>query len=126
MNNIKIEATKSTPEISSNYNDKIIRIEGKSYPEDAFTFYKPVIKWITEFLKKNNDKIILKFNLIYTNTGSSKSILSIINLLEEAYLEGIQASIFWHYNTENDMAFDAGEDLKEGLKIPFNLVEEIE
>ena len=56
MKNIHIEATKYTPEILLDPENCVIEIRGKSYPENTFEFYKPVIEWLEEFFE-NLDKV---------------------------------------------------------------------
>jgi hypothetical protein len=46
MENIKLELTKYTPEISLDASSGIISMTGKSYPENTFDFYKPIIDWM--------------------------------------------------------------------------------
>ena len=42
MSNLYIEQTKSTPRIQFEADSNKLRIEGQSYPENAFKFYEPV------------------------------------------------------------------------------------
>ena len=54
MENINIEKTDSSPKITLDYENGLIEINGKCYPENAFDFFEPVINWIKHYFNDNN------------------------------------------------------------------------
>ena len=126
MENLKIEATKYTPEISLNAEKGLISIVGKSYPENTFEFYEPVMKWIPSYFETSpKDKTIIDFEIIYFNSSSSKLFFDFFDLIEEANEKCI-IEINWIYDEENESALEAGEDFKEDFEsLNFNLVKKI-
>ncbi|MBI4647060.1 MAG: DUF1987 family protein [Bacteroidia bacterium] len=46
MEPILIEATNRTPYVCFDSDKNIFIIEGRSYPEDAFSFYQPILNWL--------------------------------------------------------------------------------
>jgi hypothetical protein len=50
MENLKLEATKYTPEISLDTGG-VISLVGKSYPENTFEFYAPVMEWLENYFE---------------------------------------------------------------------------
>ncbi|PHR53391.1 MAG: hypothetical protein COA44_15315 [Arcobacter sp.] len=123
MKNLKIEITKYTPEISLDANSGILSMEGKSYPENTFEFYKPVMQWMEEYFKDNTQaKTIINMEIIYFNSSSSKLFFDFFDLVEEAD-EDNNIEINWIYDEENESALEAGEDFKEDFEsLNFNLV----
>ena len=75
MENLHIEATKYTPEIKLDVENFTISIWGKSYPENTFEFYKPLLGWIDDFFKNPQENFTLNMEIIYFNSSSSKLFL---------------------------------------------------
>ena len=111
MENLKIEATKYTPEINFDSQSNILNIVGKSYPENTFEYYKPVVTWIENYLKTVTDElIVLNLDLEYLNSSSLKAYFDLFDLLEIAHNEGKNIQIKWIYDEENDISEETGED----------------
>ena len=126
MKTLQYEATKSTPVIILDAGKNYMEISGQSYPEDSTTFYQPIFAWIKEYLKnvETSQKINVKFKLAYLNTSSSKCVMTILDMLEDAYAEDKKVDVRWHYDEDNDAALESGEDFSEDLDLPFTLVED--
>lgn len=123
MKNLRIEGTKSTPEIDFNAEKNRMIIEGQSYPENSFKFYDPIFQWIEEYIKTASEQnVLFEINLSYLNTSSAKSIMYILDILEEAYLAGKNIQINWYYDEENELSYEIAEDFMDTLEIPFNLI----
>jgi len=122
MNNLKIEATKYTPEINLNLNGEISLI-GKSYPENTFEFYAPMIKWLEDYFEISpENKTVVNMEIIYFNSSSSKLFFDFFDLLEENSQE-YTIEINWIYDEENESAQEAGEDFIEDFEnLKINLV----
>jgi len=123
MQNLTIEATKYTPEISLDGERGLMSMVGKSYPENTFDFYKPVMAWVESYFASNaREKSVINMEIIYFNSSSSKLFFDFFDLIEEASEEhGVE--INWIYDEENESALEAGEDFKEDFEaLTFNLV----
>jgi len=117
MENLIIEATQYTPKIDFNAKSQSLSIVGKSYPENTFEYYEPVIVWITEFLSNVSDDIItLYLDLEYLNSSSLKAYFDIFDLLEAAHNEGKKVQIEWVFDADNDICEETGEDFMEDFK----------
>lgn len=123
MENIKIELTKYTPKIIMDATTGIISMSGKSYPENTFEFYKPVMDWMEKYFNGNaKDKTEINLEIIYFNSSSSKLFFDFFDLVEEANANNT-IEINWIYDEENESALEAGEDFKEDFEsLSFNLV----
>lgn len=86
MENLKIGATKYTPEISFDCEKNILDIIGESYPENIAEFYAPVFKWLEQYIEqlKNDQNVTINMELIYFNSSSSKVLLDFLDILEQA------------------------------------------
>ena len=115
MENLKLEATKYTPEISLD-SSGIISLVGKSYPENTFEFYAPMMKWLEEYFEETSvDKTVINMEIIYFNSSSSKLFFDFFDLLEEN-TEEHDIEINWIYDEENESAQEAGEDFIEDFE----------
>lgn len=123
MENLNVEQTKSTPAIQFDAANNTLRIEGQSYPENAFKFYEPIFSWLDNYLAELDGKsIVINFYMPYINTSSSKCIMMLLEKMEDAFQEGQKVAIQWYYNQENDAALECAEEFKEDLMMPFEII----
>jgi len=119
-----IESTKYTPEIILDTDKGILDIKGKSYPENTFEFYMPVMKSLKDYFKNPKEPTIVNIELIYFNSSSSKWLFDLFDFLEEQVKKGHKVIINWIYDKDNDVAEEAGEDFKEDFEeLEINLIE---
>lgn len=118
MNKLQIEHTEDTPKVILSKEEGLFEISGRSLPEDATSFYAPILSWLEEYSKDENDSTIFKVNLEYFNTASSKLILDVFTQLED--LKNIKVQWFFHDDDE-DME-EAGEEFSEIIDIDFELI----
>ena len=71
MNELRIEATKSSPEILLNPAG-MIRIRGRSIHENTLEFYKPVEDWVDTYVTDPPEITCIDMNLEYFNSASAK------------------------------------------------------
>jgi hypothetical protein len=122
---VKIEETKYTPKVILDPTQRQIDFYGKSYPENTFEFYQPILNWLEEYFAiESTMQTVINFEIIYFNSGTSKIFFDIFDILEEAKDNGCKITVNWIYDSENDASEEAGEDYKEDFSdLNFNLVE---
>jgi hypothetical protein len=113
MENLVIEETKYTPTINLDVNGTV-SIVGKSYPENTFEFYTPVMEWLSTYFEEGNKKLILNMEITYFNSSSSKLFFDMFDLLDENNSD--ELVINWIYDEENESALEAGEDFKDDFE----------
>jgi hypothetical protein len=123
MERLCIEATKSSPMVRFDAETGLLEISGKSYPENASKFYGPVFSWVQEYLSTSpRHRIQMDVEIVYLNSSSSKILLNLFDMLDEAAREGAEVVINWRYNEENETALECGEEFAEELRTAtFNL-----
>lgn len=122
MNNLTIESTKYTPDIILDAQKGAIKMSGKSYPENTFEFYEPIMKWMEEYFTQPQSKTTIELEIIYFNSSSSKLFFDFFDLVEENK-DKSDIEIKWIYDEENESAMEAGEDFQEDFEgLNFNLV----
>ena len=115
----KINAGVKTPEVDLNADEGILMISGKSIPENAVEFYKPVFEWIENYSAKPKEKTEIKIQLEYFNTSSSKCLLDIFRKFEALHNSGKSVvGITWLYEEDDEDMKEAGEDYQTIVKLP--------
>lgn len=121
MDALIIEATDDTPKVVLDPSNNEFEFSGKSLPEDVTTFYDPVMEWLDGYAESPNPKTVVKFNLVYFNTASSKLILDILFKLEEIFDDGNDVAIEWHFQEEDEDMEEAGEEYGDLVEMPLVL-----
>jgi len=115
MEKLVIEETKYTPKIELDPNGTI-SLTGKSYPENTFEFYQPMMDWVKEYFENNPAEVTtVNMEITYFNSSSSKLFFDFFDLLEENSEEH-KIKINWIYDEENESAEEAGEDFIEDFE----------
>jgi hypothetical protein len=122
MEPIIYKATRSTPAVCFDAETNRLEISGESYPENAFEFYAPLIEWMKEYLAQLQTDMTLQLRLTYLNTSSTRSLLTLLDTLEDAYLAGKPVSIQWFCHQDDDRAYETAEEFKEDLTLPFEIL----
>jgi hypothetical protein len=125
MENLQIKATKSSPEIMFDTQTNILSITGESYPENTTQFYEEVFEWLENYLEEiEQQEVVFNIELIYFNSSSSKVLMDLFDILEEASDDGKNIAVNWIYDEENDASLEYGEEFAEDMEsLKFNLVE---
>lgn len=120
MENLIIEKTIKTPQISFNYSAGELLIEGISIPENTVDFYKEVMDWIRNYNLKPQPSTVLTLKLEYFNTSTSVILLNIFKLFIQ--IEKSELKIVWYFEEDDVEMEEVGEDYQNIVKIPFELV----
>jgi hypothetical protein len=124
MEGLRIEGGKSSPEVDFDPDSGILRIAGESFPENAAKFYAPVMDWVARFLREGaTPKATLMLQIVYFNSSTSKVLMNLFQLAEEARAGGREVSVRWICDAENETAIECGEEFREELRnLPFEIV----
>jgi hypothetical protein len=115
MENLIIEETKYTPKITLD-STGVISLIGKSYPENTFEFYAPMMDWIKEYFETSAaPTTTINMEITYFNSSSSKLFFDFFDILEENNDEH-DIVINWIFDEENESAQEAGEDFIEDFE----------
>jgi len=115
MEKLRIEETKYTPKIELDPAGTISMV-GKSYPENTFEFYEPMMEWVREYFETSAAEVTtVNLEITYFNSSSSKLFFDFFDLLEENNEEHT-IKINWIYDEENESAEESGEDFIEDFE----------
>ena len=122
MDPIKIEGTPKTQTVIFDGDSGVLEIKGRSIPENAVEFYKPLIDWIGSYVDGAKDNTVVNVQLEYFNTSSSKCILDVFKKLESINAK-TSITINWHFEEDDEDMLEAGEDYQAIINIPFKMIE---
>ncbi len=123
MKELIIKKTPNTPGVSLNSETGLMKIEGRSIPENPGDFFDPLIEWLEEYFENPVKQTNFDLNLEYVNSGSSKYLLGIFRILKKKHEEGKACQINWYYEEDDEAIFSLGEHYKNTIRIPFKLIE---
>ena len=122
MNELRIPATKSSPEVVMTP-DGAIKIKGRSIHENIIEFYKPVAAWVNEYIKVPADITCIDISLEYFNSASAKILVQLCQRISHVQLKYKKFIINWYYEEGDDDLMERGEYYESILEFKFNFFE---
>ncbi len=116
-------ADNDTPEIMLDAETGKMEFKGRSIPENAVTFYKPVNDWLREYALNPQENTEITFNLDYFNTASDKQIAKLM-LAFEKISDKTNLRIIWLYHKGDYEMMNEGLKYKELTTLQIDLKEE--
>jgi hypothetical protein len=113
-----INPTAKTPYINFNQTEKQMEIKGISCPENPVHFYNPIFDELRKYIANNNE-LLIRMQLDYFNTGSSKCILNLFQIITENTTDLNGFKIIWVTEEEDDELKEAGKIFEEMSGLPF-------
>jgi SiaC family regulatory phosphoprotein len=72
MKKYSIESTVKTPSISLDFGTGVLEVKGRSFPENAIEFYKPLFDALEEYTSSAKSDTRVNFQLEDFDTASAK------------------------------------------------------
>ena len=119
MERLFIPGSDDTPEIEFNKNDGVLKISGKSLPEDVIEFYSPVFSWLEQYAAEPNDETRMHVKVLYFNSASQRALNEIFSILSRINVKGKKVEIEWYYHEDDEEMKEAGEEFADITNIPF-------
>ena len=113
--------TPTTPAVSFVAEEGKLAFWGRSLPENAHDFFRPVHAWVADYVNKPALQTEVTFKLEYFNTSSTAHFLRMFKKLEEVMNVGAEITITWHYEAEDEDMREAGEDFQSLTSIPLKI-----
>lgn len=117
MQVLQLAATDQTPKVTLNKEKNIFEFSGRSLTDKAAEFYRPIMKWMTEYAESPNPETELVFKMEYMNTASSKALFDLFAIVQN--IDG--AKIIWCFHDEDEDMEETGEEFSSLVKIPFEM-----
>jgi hypothetical protein len=123
MESFNLEPTPKTPKILFDFETGKFLMSGRSIPENSIEFYQPVLDWLANYQNEVKGDTEVEIKLEYFNTSSSKCIVEIFRKLEKVHHLGHPVKVRWFYDQEDEDMYESGEDFKEIIRLPIELIE---
>jgi hypothetical protein len=123
MDPLFIAHTKVTPRVILDAQKGEFSITGRSIPADATVFFAPADRWVEKFCQEfSGASVSVDIKLDHLNTGSVRSILTILTRFLRLRAKGVEVKINWYYESEDEDIRDKGEEMSLILDHPFNYI----
>jgi hypothetical protein len=117
------EGSEDKPFIELNPLENKFLFKGRSIPENAYDFYKPVIDWIDDYVKNPNAISVFEFKFEHLNTHSTQQIMKILQRLDK-FPGDSKVKIKWYYFKDDTDMLEIGNRLIEILGVDLKFIEE--
>ncbi len=124
LDNLEIKGEKGTyfvPHVMFDAETGLCTLEGESYLEDTWDFYKRLVSWLRSYAD-TGQKITFNFKLTYFNTSSSKGILEVLEFLKEYEDTGGVLDLKWYYPKDDEDILEEAEDFLEDTQLNMELI----
>ena len=120
----KLERQKTdlTPYVLIDEENGYMKLEGESYHENIFEFFKEIRVWLAQYLKTGFDSFTFDCELKYFNSSSVKVLLGMLLEMDSSGNCG-KITVNWITAKNNRIIIECGEDFEEDLEhLTFNLI----
>ncbi len=121
----KLERQKSTstPYVLIDESAGYMQFLGESFPENVTSFYGEITEWLKGFLKTDFEKLVFDCELVYFNSSTSKLLMNILDMMDQAAGDGKDITVNWICSPDNDIIIECGEEFAEDfLDVKFKLI----
>jgi hypothetical protein len=119
---LHIEKTEDTPEVHFDPGQGFFSLVGRSLPENAYNFFKPLIDFTKQYVTAHTNRSTdLTFKLDYFNSSSGRFIFEMLTIFEESYKKQQPVKVKWLVDKDDELMIEKGEELKSLLDIPFEI-----
>ncbi|MBL4587278.1 MAG: DUF1987 domain-containing protein [Flavobacteriales bacterium] len=97
-----IEATDRTPSVVLDRQVSILKIEGRSYPEEGMDFFDPIILRFKTLEGSDNPIKVIHIRLEYYNSSTTKALAELLSCLKKAKTNGYDVKVIWEFEEDDD------------------------
>ncbi|MFP3860435.1 MAG: DUF1987 domain-containing protein [Bacteroidales bacterium] len=119
---VEIKESERTPKVYMDKNQGIIKFSGRAMPDNAKTYFGPLVEWIEKYVQEPQDKTHVSFDLEYFNSSASKMILQIFKTLSKIEHKNKELKIEWYYMEDDDDMLESGKTFEELSDLNFEYI----
>ncbi len=97
-----IEATDRSPYVILDRQESILKIEGRSYPEEGMDFFDPILVRFKTLQDSDNPIRVVHVRLEYYNSATSKALAELFITMIRAKNRGHETKIIWEFEEDDD------------------------
>jgi hypothetical protein len=126
MENLNIVGSYGVPKVNFNASTGVLNMEGRSIPEHPKALFMPLIEWVQEYVKSPCEKTEMNIKVDYMNSSSYKFLITLLEQLEPIHQQNKKITINWYYESDDDEMEDVGEEIKNIIHLPIELIPVVE
>lgn len=116
-----IEATDRSPSVVLDRQLSVIRIEGRSYPEEGMDFFDPIILRFKSLESSETPIRTVHVRLEYYNSSTTKALAELFSALLKAKERGFDVKVIWEFEEEDDGIQEDIDMFIETFNVPFEI-----
>lgn len=114
MEKLHYQASERTPEVVLDSSTGLMKLEGKCIPEDAHSFFVPIINWVSGLFEsdESNRNTDYKFEISceYYNSASAKMLVYLFDKIAEIQKTGYTLNVIWYCSQDDPDLMDSIND----------------
>src|SRR6056297_2345501 len=123
MEEYYIKKTFNTPEVRFSPGEGLLKIEGRSIPEDPGDIFDVIIRHLEKYFENPREVTRVDIKLEYINSGSSKYLLELLRIIKANYDRGNDCIINWYYEEDDESIYELGQHYQNTIQVPFKLID---
>lgn len=116
-----IEATDRSPNVILDRQDSILRIDGRSYPEEGMDFFDPILVRFRTLQASENPIRVVHVRLEYYNSATSKALAELFTSLVLAKNNGHDTKVIWEFEEDDDGIQEDIDMFIDAFDLPFDI-----
>jgi uncharacterized protein YlzI (FlbEa/FlbD family) len=121
LNDLHIAATDETPEVLLTAQTGKSYLKGRSLPENAFEFYRPIISWAKLYVEQRGVALDITLCFDYLNSSSSRFLFEMLHALDQSP-ESASYIVRWQTDPDDELMIEKGEELQRLLKMKVEII----
>lgn len=117
-----IAATDETPEVNFSLLTGNSFMVGRSLPENAHEFYRPIIHWVNTNGIRIDKPSELELRFDYFNSSSGRFLFELLSVLERNPKRGLM-TVVWAVESGDELMIEKGRELMSLLDLNFEIRE---
>ena len=116
-----IEASDRSPSVVLDRQESVLKLEGRSYPEEGMDFFDPIILRFRTLQDSENPITLIHVKFEYYNSATSKALAELFNSLVKAKSNGHDVKVIWEYEEEDEGIQEDIDMFIETFDLPFEI-----
>ncbi len=121
MDVLNIIPSNTSPNVVFNPNGNL-SLSGISTPENVEKFYSPIFLWVDSYLKTNPSSTVLRIQIEYLNTSSTRILIQLIRKLVEASSYKNSFTVEWVHEAGDEDIEALGKDIELVCSCKFSFI----
>ena len=110
----QLDKTDKTPLVHINLDKGVFYMDGMILPEDALTFFKPILNYLNTYLESPHPETTVFLRLDYFNTAASRLLYNFLKILNDS-THKTKTKVEWYFEFDDEDLEEVGEELAEML-----------